>query len=516
MSLLPWAIYLSFAGAILALTAGSRSAAAARWVALAAAAAGLGAVLLAAGKFAPSGGMQTLTDVPWIKQWGVRYHLATDGISLVLLVLNGLAAVAGVLFSWNLEKRAGEFFAYYLTLIGGVYGVFLSSDAFLFFMFYELAIVPKYFLIAIWGSTRREYGAMKLVLYSFAGSALVLAGLLWAFASGAGHSFELGDLAASAAGFSRCQQIGMFALVFLGFAILAGLFPFHTWAPTGHVAAPTAASMLLAGVVMKLGAYGCLRVAMPLFPVGFGFWQPVIGWLAVIGIMYAGLIALVQDDFKFVIGYSSVSHMGFVLLGLAAANSRAVGGAVLQMFSHGVIAGLLFAVVGRMVYDRTHTRRLADLRRLALYRLLPFAATVFVLAGLASMGMPGFSGFPAELEILIGAWQAKPIWAAVAAAGILVAAAFTLRVIQISFFGHTPEGGRGPALAQASAGGESAEASAKAEAPLPPITLPEKAGAALLRAATVAVGIRPDWLLNWIMPSLQSLLLQAALEGRHP
>src|SRR2546428_2734811 len=176
---------------------------------------------------------------------------------------------------------------------------------------------------------------------------------------------------------------------------------------------------------------------MPLFPVGFVFWQPFIAWLAIIGIIYAGLIALVQQDFKFVIGYSSVSHMGFVMLGLAAANATAVSGAVLQMFSHGVIAGLLFAVVGRMVYERTHTRQLADLRRLPLHRILPVAAFTFVLAGLASMGMPGFSGFPAELTILIGAWKTSPLWAALAAGGVLIAAAFTLRVIQISFFGNT-------------------------------------------------------------------------------
>ena len=378
MNALPCTIYVSFAGALLALLAGSRSATLARVVALATAVTALVMTLVAAVHFVPAAGLQTLVDHPWVDSLGVRYHLAVDGISLTLLVLTGIAATAGVLFSWNIEERTGEFFALFLALIGGVYGVFLSADAFVFFVFYEIAIVPKYFLVARWGSTNREYGAMKLVLYSFAGSALVLAGLLWAYAAGGGRSFAVGDLAAAAVHFSRLQQLGMFGLVFLGFAVLAGMFPFHTWAPTGHVAAPTAASMLLAGVVMKLGAYGCLRVALPLFPVGFAYWQPAIGWLAVAGIVYAGAIALVQDDFKFVIGYSSVSHMGFVLLGLAAANVRAVSGAVLQMFSHGIIAGLLFAVVGRMVYERTHTRKLEDLRKMALYRRLPFAAGVFV------------------------------------------------------------------------------------------------------------------------------------------
>ncbi len=500
MNALPCTIYVSFVGAFLALAVGARSAVAARWIALLTAGAGFGLTLAAAVNFIPGPELQTLVDVPWIPEFGIRYHLAADGISLTLLVLTGLAATAGVLFSWNLTHRPGEFYALYLTLIGGVYGVFLSADAFAFFVFYEIAIVPKYFLIANWGSpATREHAAMKLVLYSFAGSALVLAGLLWAHAAavtqGGVPSFDLGDLAAAAAHFSHAEQVGMFALVFFGFAVLAGLFPFHTWAPTGHVAAPTAASMLLAGVVMKLGAYGCLRVALPLFPAGFEFWQPVIATLAIIGIVYAGLIALVQEDLKFVIGYSSVSHMGFVMLGLAAANPRAVSGAVLQMFSHGVIASLLFAVVGRMVYERTHTRKLADLRALPLHRLLPFAALTFVLAGLASMGMPGFSGFPAELMILMGTWQTSPRWAAGAAVGVLAAAAFTLRAIHVSFFGATDPRVAVNAL------------------DLAPITLAEKAGAALLIAATVYLGLKPDVLLDWITPALHSPLMQAALKG---
>lgn len=500
MNLLPYTIYLSFAGAVLSLVAGMRSAATARAVALLTAATCWGITLYAASGFTPAPELLTLVNVAWIPQLGINYHLAADGISLTLVVLTGLAATAGVLFSWNIEERTGEFFAFYLALIGGVYGVFLSADAFLFFVFYEIAIVPKYFLIANWGSTNREYGAMKLALYSFTGSALVLVGLLWAFAATGGHSFGVTDLAQAAAGLSRAEQIGMFAFVFLGFAVLAGMFPFHTWAPTGHVAAPTAASMLLAGVVMKLGAYGCLRVAMGVFPVGLVYWQPVIAWLAVAGIIYAGLVALVQDDFKFVIGYSSVSHMGFVLLGLAAANATAVAGAVLQMFSHGVIAGLLFAVVGRMVYERTHTRQLEHLRRLPLHRLMPFTAVVFVLAGLASMGMPGFSGFPAELTILIGVWPVSKVWALAAAIGVLIAAAFTLRVIQVSFFGQT----------------DAHETATTHPHLMAPVTWPERTGAILLLGATLLIGLKPDLLLNWIVPSLQSPLMQAVWHGGAP
>jgi len=505
VSLLPWTIYLSAAGALLALAGGRRSSAVARWIALLTAAGAWILALLAAARFVPGPDLQTLVDFPWIPTLGVRYHLAADGISLTLVVLTGLAATAGVLFSWNIEERTGEYFALFLTLVAGVYGVFLSADALLFFVFYEIAIVPKYFLIARWGSTNREYGAMKLALYSFAGSSMVLAGLLWAYAVGGGHGFGFDSLAQAAATLSRHQQIAIFALVFFGFATLAGIFPLHTWAPTGHVAAPTGASMLLAGVVMKLGAYGCLRVALPLSPVGFAYWQTTIGWLAVIGIVYAGLVALMQEDLKFVIGYSSVSHMGFVLLGIAAANPQAVSGAVLQMFSHGVIAGLLFAVVGRMVYDRTHTRKLAELRAMPLYRLLPFAAVTFVVAGIASMGLPGFSGFPAELSILIGAWRRAPAWAAAGALGVLVAAAFTLRAIQLGFFG-TREPPEPPGRDRP--GGQVQH--------LEPISLAEKAGGLLLIGATVLIGLKPDLLLDWINPALQSPLLQAALKAGTP
>jgi NADH-quinone oxidoreductase subunit M len=227
-------------------------------------------VALAAAFAAKPGDLLTVIKVPWISVIGAEYHLAADGISLTLVLLTGLAAIAGVLFSWNIEVRAKEFFGFYLALIGGVYGVFLSFDLFLLFVFYELAIIPKYFLIAIWGSTRREYGAMKLALYSFVGSAMVLIGIIAAFVVSGSKTMNLLELAKYP--FPQSFQMWAFPLVFVGFAILAGLWPFHTWAPTGHVAAPTAASMLLAGVVMKLGAYGCLRVALTLFPHGLDAW----------------------------------------------------------------------------------------------------------------------------------------------------------------------------------------------------------------------------------------------------
>src|ERR1035437_4110081 len=267
--MLAWTIYISFLGVLVLMLLPKGNASAARKVAMLSAVAGLLVALAGFVQFKP-GEMVTVANVQWIPSLGINYHLAADGISLTLVLLTGLAAVAGILFSWNIEHRAKEFFAFYLAIIGGVYGVFLSFDLFLLFVFYEIAIIPKYFIIAIWGSTRKEYGAMKLALYSFVGSAMVLVGLIAAFVVAGGKTMSLVELARFP--FPQSFQMWAFPLVFVGFGILAGLWPFHTWAPTGHVAAPTAASMLLAGVVMKLGAYGCLRVAMTMFPLGLSPW----------------------------------------------------------------------------------------------------------------------------------------------------------------------------------------------------------------------------------------------------
>jgi NADH-quinone oxidoreductase subunit M len=296
--------------------------------------------------------------------------------------------------------------------------------------------------------------------------------------------------------------------VFLGFAVLAGIWPFHTWAPTGHVAAPTAGSMLLAGIVMKLGAYGALRVAMNLLPLGFQQWSKWILVLGVIGIVYAAGVALRQRDLKFVIGYSSVSHMGFVLLGLASANVLAVGGAVLQMFSHGVIAALLFAVAGRMIYRRTHTRELDSLAAMNLSKALPFAAFSFVIASAASMGIPGFSGFAAEITILLGVWKAYPLAVLITGAGMVLVAAFTLRALKKTFFGENAPGGS--AAPSGDAKGFSASptllaSSAERSIHLLPISAAEKWGAALLIFATVAAGLYPKFLLDRILPAVEAM-----------
>jgi NADH-quinone oxidoreductase subunit M len=500
--MLAWTIYISFLGAS-ALILLPRRPAMARMIALLAAISTC-AIALTAFLQQRTGELITVTRVPWIPSLGIEYHLAADGISLSLILLTGVIAVTGILFSWNIDRRTNEFFAFYLLLIGAVYGVFLSYDLFLLFVFYEIVIIPKYFLIATWGSTRREYGAMKLALYSFIGSGMVLVGLIVAFVASGSKSMGLAELARFP--FPPHLQMWLFPLVFVGFAILAGLWPLHTWAPTGHVAAPTAASMLLAGVVMKLGAYGCLRVAMVLFPLGLGpwgfqvlglgSWRDVFALLAVIGIVYGALVALVQKDFKFVIGYSSISHMGFILLGLMTLNRIGLSGAILQMISHGILAGLLFAVVGRMVYDRAHTRELAKLGPMNLNHAIPFAAVTFVLAGMGSMGLPGFSGFVAELMILLGVWRAYPTLTIFVGLGIVAGVAYIWRAMQAAFFA---EKGREPGAH---------------ETPLWAISTPERLGAMILIGASVLIGLYPQLLLHVITPALESPLFEGLRTAR--
>jgi NADH-quinone oxidoreductase subunit M len=480
--MIAWTIYLTFAGAVLLLFLPRILA---RWIALWTAMSGLAIGLVA---FFARGSdfahFATLVRVPWVPALGMNYHLAADGISLTMTLVTGLTAVCAVLFSWKLENRPNEFFFWLLLVVAGSYGVFLSADLFLLFVFYELVIVPKYFLIAIWGSTNKEYGAMKLTLYSFFGGTLVFIGILAIYTTAG--SLDLTELAQFQ--FSSQLQIWAFPTLFLGFAVLAGIWPLHTWAPTGHVAAPTAGSMLLAGIVMKLGAYGALRVALNLFPLGWQVWSKWIAVLAVIGIVYAAAVALRQNDLKFVIGYSSVSHMGFVLLGLAAGNVLGVSGAVLQMFSHGVIGALLFAIAGA-IYYRTHTRDLNELSGLALNRTMPFFAFAFVIASAASMGIPGFSGFAAEITILIGAWKIFPLAVWITGIGMVLVAAFTLRALRESFFGDD----RGGSVRSATV------------VPNEAATFAEKLGASLLILATLAVGLYPKLLLDRIMPAVETM-----------
>jgi len=390
-----------------------------------------------------AGGYQFIEKVSWIPAFGISYHVGVDGMNLPLVLLTGIVMFTGVLISWGVEDRPREFFAFMFILATGVFGVFVALDLFMLFFFYEIAVFPMYLLIAIWGwQVTREYAAMKLTLYLFIGSVVALIGALVMYFTSGMQTFDM--LALEQAGFSTAFQRIWFPVVFFGFAVLGGIFPFHNWSPDGHVAAPTAVSMFHAGVLMKLGAFAALRVGIMLLPEGAKYWSTLILILATVNVVYGAFIASVQTDFKYVIGFSSVSHMGLVMLGFATLNRQGLTGAGLQMFSHGVMTALFFAVVG-MVYDRAHTRDIPKLGGFS--RLMPLVAVAFIIGGLVSMGMPGFSGFVAEFPIFMGLWQREPIVAIVSAIAIVITAGYIMRVVGRVFFGQVPsefEGHIGP------------------------------------------------------------------------
>lgn len=381
-----------------------------------------------------AGGYQFIEKLNWLPQIGVSYHVGVDGFSVPMVLLGGIVALTGVMVSWRVDDRPREYFAFLLFLAASVFGVFASLDLFMLFFFFELAVFPKYLMIAIWGWQKtRDYGALKLTLYLFIGSMVALVGALAIYFTANLNSFDM--LALEKAGLSIAFQRLWFPIVFIGFGVLAGIFPFHSWAPDGHVAAPTAISMLLAGVEMKVGAFAAIRVGIMLMPDGARIWAPLILGLATINVVYGALIALVQKDFKYVIGFSSVSHMGLVLLGFSTFSRDGLTGAGMQMFSHGVMTAMFFAIVG-MVYDRAHTRDLSKLG--GLMKVMPFAGVGFIIAGLVSMGMPGFSGFAAEFPIFMGLWRSAPVVAIIAILGVIITAAYILRVINQVFLGKIP------------------------------------------------------------------------------
>ena len=371
----------------------------------------------------------------WLPSLGIGYHVGVDGMSTPLVVLTGVVMFTGVLISWGIEDRPREFFAFLFILASGVFGVFVALDLFQLFFFYEIAVFPMFLLIAIWGWVKtREYAAMKLTLYLFIGSVVSLVGVLAMYWTSGLHTFDMLQL--EQAGFSEQFQIVWFLPVFLGFAVLGGIWPFHNWSPDGHVAAPTAVSMFHAGVLMKLGAFAALRVGIMLLPQGAQFYSPLIMAMAAIAVVYGAFIAFMQDDMKYMIGFSSVSHMGLVMLGLSTLNKTGLTGAGVQMFSHGIMTALFFAVTG-MIYDRAHTRQVSELGGMA--KIMPFATIGFIIGGLVSMGMPGFSGFVAEFPIFMGVWEIQPWVAIVASISIVITAAYIMRNIRDVFFRPMPE-----------------------------------------------------------------------------
>ena len=382
-----------------------------------------------------AGGYQFIEKYTWLPQMGISYYVGLDGMNAPLVLLTGVVMFTGVLISWGIDDRPREFFAFLFILATGVFGVFVALDLFMLIFFYEIAVFPMYLLIAIWGwKVTREYAAMKLTLYLFIGSMAALVGLLAMYYAAGLRTFDM--LALEQAGFSLLFQQIWFPLVFFGFAVLGGIFPFHNWSPDGHVAAPTAVSMFHAGVLMKLGAFAALRVGIMLMPEGAKFWMPIIIILTLVNVVYGAYIAMVQTDFKYVIGFSSVSHMGLVLMGFATLSRDGFVGAGMQMFSHGVMTALFFAVVG-MVYDQVHTREIPKLG--GFKKVMPLVAFAFIVGGFVSMGMPGFSGFIAEFPIFMGVWQTTPWIAVIAVVSIVITASYIIRIIGKVFFGDIPD-----------------------------------------------------------------------------
>jgi len=426
--------------------------------------------------------------VPWFASMGIEYFVGVDGISVAMVILTSIVIFTGVMASWTVENRTKEFFVWLLVLVTGVFGVFVSFDLFLFFVFYELAVLPMYLLIGVWGTGPKEYAAMKLTLMLLVGSAFILVGFLAVYHASGLHTFDLLRLAEVK--YSESFQFWVFPALFVGFGVIGALYPFHTWSPDGHSSAPTAVSMLHAGVLMKLGGYGALRMGIYLFPEGAKYWALFFMGLTTINLLYGALGAVMQKDLKYFTAYSSVSHCGFILFGLTTLNLLGMKGAVIQMFSHGVMTALMFALIG-MVYGRTHTRIIPEMQGLA--KVMPWLATSFYIAGLASLGLPGLSGFVAESHVFLAgffgnSWHdisTMRFLTVLATMSIVVTAVYVLRGLAQVF--------QGPIVN-------------KDFEPLTDATIPEKVSTGLLVATIIFVGILPWYLIDLIESSLMPFL----------
>jgi NADH-quinone oxidoreductase subunit M len=424
-------------------------------------------------------------DYTWFKDFNIHYAIGADGITVAMILLTAIVVLAGVFISWKTEELPKEFFISLIVLATGVYGFFISIDLFTMFVFYEIAVIPMFLLIGIWGTGPKEYSAMKLTLMLMGASALLLVGILGIyFNSNGGDGGELtyNILDIAKAHINQDAQNLFFPIVFIGFAVLGAMFPFHTWSPDGHASAPTAVSMLHAGVLMKLGGYGIFRVAMYLLPEGAVTWSNFFIVLAVIGVIYGALAAIKQTDLKYINAYSSVSHLGMVLFALLMLNKTSWNGAIMQSLSHGFMTALFFALIG-MIYGRTHTRDITKLG--GLLKVIPLISVIYVIAGLASLGLPGFSGFVAEMQIFSGAFQHPDTFHRIASiitvSAIVVTAVYILRVVGIMLMGTI----------------KNEEHNALKDA-----TWFEKTGIALLLIPIIGMGVAPLWLSDMISESL--------------
>lgn len=420
----------------------------------------------------------------WLPELGISYQVGVDGIGMTLVLLLALVSTSGAFVSLWIRERVKEYTIFYLILVASIYGVFTSLDLFFLYLFYEMSVIPMYPLIGIWGSQNKEYASMKLTVYITTGAVLALAGILSLYGASDLKTFDLialrEALAANRIDLGTQRWIAPFLL--FGFGIIASLWPLHSWSPIGYAAAPSAVSMLHAGVLKKMGPYLMIRLVFTFVPDGAQAWFPWIAVLAVVSILYGAFAAIDQKDLKFLIGFSSVSHMGYVLLGIASGNQTALSGAVLLMFSHGVMAASAFALIG-YVYEKTHTRWIPDLGGLA--KKLPFISLSFVVTALASAGVPGFSNFVSELLIFLGTWKVYRWPAVLAVLGILFTAVYLLRAVQKVFFGPLTRGWQGVE---------------------DPKGLVERFPFALLLGSLLVFGFWPQGLLRIIQPSVALLL----------
>ncbi len=410
-----------------------------KWLTVAAAAgAFVWSLVIAANFTVGSSAMQMVQSVPWVPTIGMAYKVGIDGLSLPLILLTTLLCLLSAIYTLRLTKQVKVFCFLLLLLEVGMIGVFLALDAVLFYVFWELVLVPMFFMIGIWGGDNRRYASVKFFIYTLVGSVVMLLGLLLLYFWGP-KTFDMQAIIAwgQAGKFSLQQQYWIFGALFLGFAVKVPIFPFHTWLPDAHVEAPTVGSVLLAGVLLKMGGYGLLRVSLAALPQAFTAFSPYLAALGVIGIVYGSAVALTQRDLKKMVAYSSVSHMGFVVLGIAAANAGGIDGAAMQMFTHGIITGMLFFLVG-MVYERYHTKEIAKLR--GVIAAIPALGVLFTFASFASLGLPGLAGFVGEFNSLLGGLQAFPLTTAFAVIGIVLTAAYFLRTMQAVVFAPAEEG----------------------------------------------------------------------------
>ncbi len=376
---------------------------------------------------------QFVQNVPWIKEFGISYHVGIDGISLFLFLLTSFLSLICILASWNIKDRIKEYMIAMLILQTGMLGVFISLDLFLFYMFWELMLIPMYLIIGVWGGPRRIYATIKFFVYTMAGSVLMLIAILFLYfmhynATGE-YTFDL--LKIYNLDIPLGAQFWLFLAFFFAFAIKVPMFPFHTWLPDAHVEAPTAGSVILAGVLLKMGTYGFVRFSLPLFPYASHQFVPLITWLAVAGIIYGALVAMVQEDLKKLVAYSSVSHLGFVILGIFVFNIQGMEGGILQMINHGLSTGALFLIVG-MLYERRHTRLIADYGGVT--KKMPILAIFFMVMTLSSIGLPGLNGFVGEFLVLLGTFKSNVLIAVIATTGVILSACYMLWMFQRVMF----------------------------------------------------------------------------------